>query len=68
MKLLRVLKLKKLFGKLEDYIDLSSAMVTIYELFKLVFMMLFVAHWLACIWHLIADYEEKAGIDSWLTA
>jgi hypothetical protein len=58
MKLLRVLKLKKIFGKFEDYLDLSSAMVTIYELLKLIFMMLFCAHWLACIWHMIADYEE----------
>jgi hypothetical protein len=59
MKLLRVLKLKKLFVKLEDYIDLSSAMVSLYEILKLTLLMLFVAHWLACIWHLIADYEEK---------
>jgi len=68
MKLLRVLKLKKLFGKLEDYVDLSSAMVSLYEVLKLTFIMLFFAHWLACIWHLIASYEEAAGIASWLTA
>jgi hyperpolarization activated cyclic nucleotide-gated potassium channel 2 len=67
MKLLRVLKLKKIFGKLEDYIDLSDAMVTLYSLLKLTMLMLFVAHWLACIWHLIADYEENSGAESWLT-
>jgi hyperpolarization activated cyclic nucleotide-gated potassium channel 2 len=68
IKLLRILKLKKIFGKLEDYITLSSAMVSLYEVMKLTGIMLFFAHWLACIWHLIADYEENAGNPSWLSS
>lgn len=54
VRLLRVLKLKQLFAKLEDYIDITGSVVTVYQLLKLIFIMLFVAHWLACIWHFIA--------------
>ncbi|CAD8141621.1 unnamed protein product [Paramecium octaurelia] len=68
VRLLRVLKLKKIFSKLEDYVDLSNSMISLYKVIKLTFIMLFVAHWLACIWHFIADQENISGDNSWLTA
>ncbi|CAD8096473.1 unnamed protein product [Paramecium primaurelia] len=68
IRLLRVLKLKQLFTKLEDYIDISGSVVTIYQLLKLTFIMLFVAHWLACIWHFIAEQENSSDGYSWLQA
>ena len=30
-------------------------------------LLLFAAHWFACLWFMIGDYEESAGIASWLT-
>ncbi|CAD8106611.1 unnamed protein product [Paramecium sonneborni] len=68
IRLLRVLKLKQLFAKLEDYIDISGSVITIYQLLKLTFIMLFVAHWLACIWHFIAEQENSSSGYSWLQA
>ncbi|CAD8187784.1 unnamed protein product [Paramecium octaurelia] len=68
IRLLRVLKLKQLFNKLEDYIDINGSVVTIYQLLKLTFIMLFVAHWLACIWHFIAEQENSSNGYSWLQA
>ncbi|CAD8050290.1 unnamed protein product [Paramecium primaurelia] len=68
VRLLRVLKLKKIFSKLEDYVDLSNSMISLYKVIKLTFIMLFVAHWLACIWHFIADQENISGDYNWLTA
>lgn len=44
-----------MFSRLEDYIDFSNSMVSLYKVLKLTFIMLFVAHWLACIWHFIGD-------------
>ncbi|CAD8187027.1 unnamed protein product [Paramecium octaurelia] len=68
IRLLRLLKLKQLFAKLEDYIDISGSVITIYQLLKLTFIMLFVAHWLACIWHFIAEQENSSSGYSWLQA
>ncbi|CAD8072680.1 unnamed protein product [Paramecium sonneborni] len=68
VRLLRVLKLKKIFSKFEDYVDFSNSMVSLYKVLKLTFIMLFVAHWLACIWHFIADQEKSSDGYSWLTA
>ncbi|CAD8174104.1 unnamed protein product [Paramecium pentaurelia] len=68
IRLLRVLKLKKIFSKFEDYVDFSNSMISLYKVLKLTFIMLFVAHWLACIWHFIADQEDSADSHSWLRA
>jgi len=52
------------FVELFNLRDLSMA---IYELFELIFMILFVAHLSACVLHLVSIIEESYDIkDSWI--
>lgn len=66
LRLLRVIKLKKIFSKLEDYLQLSPAFNAILAFVRLCFLIICIAHWFACIWHLLAVYEENDYIDTWL--
>lgn len=66
LRLLRALKLKKLFGKLEDYLQLSMTVNAILACLRLGFLMICIAHWFACIWHLIAVYESYDVPNTWL--
>lgn len=67
LRLLRALKLKKIFGKLEDYLQLSMTFNAILACMRLCFLMICIAHWFACIWHLIAVFETNDFPNTWLT-
>lgn len=45
--------------KLENYLEYGAAM-----LFLLLLFFLLVAHWLACIWYTIGEYEVKEYVSS----
>lgn len=66
LRLFRALKLKKIFGKLEDYLQLSLTFNAVLACVRLGFLMICIAHWFACIWHFIALYESDANYDTWL--
>lgn len=66
LRLLRVLKLKKIFEKFEDYLQLSLTVNAILACVRLGFLMICIAHWFACIWHMIAIYESQDTYNSWL--
>ncbi len=66
LRLLRVMKLKKIFAKLEDYLQLSPTFNALLAFLRLCFMLICIAHWFACIWHLLAVYEEEVYPVTWL--
>ena len=66
LRLLRALKLKKIFGKLEDYLQLSMTFNAVLSCLRLGFLMICIAHWFACIWHIIAVFESYDAPNTWL--
>jgi len=66
IRLIRVLKLKNIFGKLESFINLSPALNVLAGFLRLSAIILFIAHWIACIWHLIGDMENGSVVDTWI--
>ena len=82
LRLLRVLKLRKLLMRIEDYI-VSDRMNALVEFLKLMLIIIFVAHWIACFfwyvgtneldntgksWILIAGIQDSDLIDWYLTS
>jgi len=62
----RFLKLSKLFWKFKFYFGYSQSR-SLFELLKLLTVVLLLSHWLACLWHLVAVCElEFTGNETWL--
>ena len=66
IRLLRAFKLKNLFLKIEEYIQLSSGIAAIISILKLSILIIIVCHWCACIWHFIAIAETSYYETTWL--
>jgi hyperpolarization activated cyclic nucleotide-gated potassium channel 2 len=62
MRLLRLAKLKLIFEKIEEIIQLSTSIAAIISFLKLCFFVLFWSHWLGSIFHFIAINEDENGI------
>lgn len=60
------MKLKNIFAKLEEYLQLSPTFNAVLAFIRLCFLIIGIAHWFACIWHLLAVYEESDYIVTWL--
>lgn len=65
VRLLRLFKLKKIFSKFEESLDFTNAITNFYKVIKLAAMILFIAHWVACIWHYVTFNETDDR--NWLT-
>jgi hypothetical protein len=66
LRLLRVLKLKKLLYKFEEVI-MSDMLNAILGFFKVITVILFIAHWIACIFYAIGASELDTEPQCWLT-
>ena len=67
MFLLRVIKLRNFVKKMEESIQFSDKNYHIFELLKLLFMILYIAHLCGCGWHYISQWQIAEGKnDSWL--
>ena len=66
LRLLRVVKVRKIFAKIEDYMQLSPAFNAVLAFIRLCFLIICIAHWFACIWHLLAVYEDADYPITWL--
>lgn len=66
LRLLRAAKLRNIFIKLEDYLQLTPAFNAIMAFIRLCFLIIIIAHWFACIWHLLAIYEQGDYAITWL--
>ena len=66
LRLLRVLKLKKLLYKFEEII-MSDTINAILGFFKVITVILFIAHWIACIFYQIGASQLDSEPNCWLT-
>jgi hyperpolarization activated cyclic nucleotide-gated potassium channel 2 len=66
LRLLRVFKLKKLLYKFEEII-MSDTINAILGFFKVVTVILFIAHWIACIFYFIGQSQLDSEPLCWLT-
>ena len=62
LKLVRLLKLKKLTAVIDE-LDVNPA---IFMLLKLVFQIVFVAHFLACFWYFTSEMASQEGGQGWI--
>jgi hyperpolarization activated cyclic nucleotide-gated potassium channel 2 len=62
MRLLRLAKLKLIFEKIEELIQLSTPIAAIISFLKLSLFLLFWSHWLGCIFHFVAINEDEESI------
>lgn len=67
LRLIRIFKLKSIFGKLENFISLSPTLNSITGFLRLSAIILFIAHWIACFWHLIGDSEFGEEEETWIS-
>ena len=65
LRLLRVLKLRKLLMRLEDYI-VSDRMNALVEFLKLMLIIIFIAHWIACFFWYVGYSETTNRGESWI--
>ncbi|KAL4497341.1 hypothetical protein ABPG72_011276 [Tetrahymena utriculariae] len=61
LKLLRIVKLKFIIEKLVEYLKLSKSMLGILGFLKLSSIILFIAHWVACMWFYIGSQFPVNG-------
>ena len=66
LRLLRAFKLKNIFCKIEDFLQLSAGINAFLTVFKLSFMIIIIAHWCACIWHFLAIIDKNEKRNTWL--
>jgi hypothetical protein len=66
LRLLRLAKLKKILMQIEDYIA-SSTLANLFVLMRLIGMMFFIAHWLACLWFFVGDQDALVHPITWIT-
>lgn len=66
LRLLRVLKLKQILYRIEELI-MNDAFVATLNLLKVVCVVIFIGHWIACIFYAIGFAEFQNNYDCWLT-
>lgn len=66
LRLLRLAKLKKILIKIEDFIA-SNTLANIFVFAKLLALVMFIAHWTACLWFLIGDQDSESHPVTWVT-
>lgn len=59
--------MKRLFYRIEEIFN-DDFVNFVFKIFKLVFIILFVAHWGACIFHLIGILYLNSSADNWLNS
>ena len=65
--MLRLVKMRKIFIGLEEHLFLSDKVKGIYDLFKLMIVIIYVGHFFACTWIYMAKVEMSLGIgNSWI--
>jgi hypothetical protein len=54
LRLLRVAKLRIIIEKILEYLALSNTIMGLLGFLKLSAIVIFIAHWMACLWHLVS--------------
>ena len=63
--MLRVLKLRKFLMKIEDYI-ITDRMNAFVKFLKLMLVIVFIAHWIACFFWFVGDQELQTRGEGWI--
>ena len=58
---IRVIKAKKMLNKLEEVFELKGYWNGVFQLFKLIFFIFYIAHLCCCLWYFIGCSELKSG-------
>jgi len=66
LRLLRVLKLQRIFIKFEENVA-SETWNVIIKFAKLIILITFIAHWIACFFYAIGESEIGIDNDCWIT-
>ena len=66
LRLLRVLKLKQILYRIEELI-MNDSFVAMLNLFKVISVVIFIGHWIACIFFSIGSSELTQVKDCWIT-
>ena len=61
----RLAKVKKIIIEIEDYIS-SHLLANLLVLLRLVIFAYYIAHWIACLWYLIAVVDSQYHPETWL--
>mmetsp|Transcript_24728 Transcript_24728/g.43565 ORF Transcript_24728/g.43565 Transcript_24728/m.43565 type:complete len:433 (-) Transcript_24728:533-1831(-) len=64
-KMVRLAKLAKIMITIEDYIS-SYTLSSLLSIAKLIFPIIFIVHWTACIWYFVGDSEDTEHAVTWL--
>ena len=67
LRLLRVVKLKKILSKIEEFMEFSNTVIGILGFLKLSIFILLIAHFCACIWHLVGMNDVENYPNTWLS-
>ena len=67
IRLLRIVKLKKILCKVEEFMELTDTVLALLGFLKLSFFVLIIAHFCACIWHLISLNDLDNYPKTWLS-
>lgn len=65
LRLLRVFKLKQILYRIEEYI-MNDALSAFVNLIKVISVVLFIGHWIACIFWAIGSNETAYDKKSWV--
>jgi hypothetical protein len=65
LRLLRVLKLKKFLYKLDEFI-VTDVLNTVMDILKLLVLIFFISHLLACTFYYVGDYESTDNPENWI--
>ena len=67
LRLIRIFKFKKIFIKLESIMFISPSINRLLGFFKINLIILVIAHWIACVWHLVGLMELDQQPNTWMT-
>ena len=65
LKLLRVFKLKQILYRIEEVI-MNETVIAFMNLLRVISVVFFIAHWIACIFYAIGDSAVKSGNVGWI--
>merc|ERR1719316_1740807 len=65
LRLVRLLKLKRILTDIQDHVD-SEYLAILGDVVKLILLMLFLSHLIACVWYFIGKQGKQGRGDNWI--
>lgn len=65
--LLRIIKVRKLLNKLDDFLQMKEETQGFFDFFKLILLVFYLSHFCGCVWHFVAQWQIESGEEvTWL--